>query len=173
MKTAREAKHEWEDKLNVMRRDRDDALHKLRLKEEEVVEAHAAARAAAALNVEALQTATNDVKQSQHASNKELEDLKLVNSDLLVQVKHAERELEETALALRKLEEKLNDSRRNRRRTRNEDSNQTTRLIVSGASSPISRCESNRWRWIAKSRTKRPTSRAWRTPRCLRLCNWK
>ena len=106
MKTAREAKHEWEDKLNVMRRDRDDALHKLRLKEEEVVEAHAAARAAA-LNVEALQTATNDVKQSQHASNKELEDLKLVNSDLLVQVKHAERELEETALALRKLEEKL------------------------------------------------------------------
>ena len=83
-----------------------DRLHKLRLKEEEVVEAHAAARAAA-LNVEALQTATNDVKQSQHASNKELEDLKLVNSDLLVQVKHAERELEETALALRKLEEKL------------------------------------------------------------------
>ena len=59
------------------------------------------------MNVEALQTATNDVKQSQHASNKELEDLKLVNSDLLVQVKHAERELEETALALRKLEEKL------------------------------------------------------------------
>ena len=92
--------------MNVMRRDRDDALHKLRLKEEEVVEAHATARAAA-LNVEALQTATNDVKQSQHASNKELEDLKLVNSDLLVQVKHAERELEETALALRKLEEKL------------------------------------------------------------------
>lgn len=135
MTTARKAKHEWEDKLNVMRRERDDALHKLRLKEEELVEAHAAARAAA-LNVEALQSATNDAKQSQNASNKELEDLRLVNSDLLVQVKHAERELEETALALRKLEEKLerleeeSEADARRRRESDDETHRLERVIA-------------------------------------------
>lgn len=135
MTTARKAKHEWEDKLNVMRRERDDALHKLRLKEEELVEAHADARAAA-LNVEALQSATNDAKQSQHASDKELEDLRLVNSDLLVQVKHAERELEETALALRKLEEKLerleeeSEADARRRRESDDETHRLERVIA-------------------------------------------
>jgi len=135
MMTARKAKHEWEDKLNVMRRERDDALHKLRLKEEELVEAHADARAAA-LNVEALQSATNDAKQAQHASNKELEELRLVNSDLLVQVKHAERELEETALALRKLEEKLerleeeSEAEARRRRESDDETHRLERVIA-------------------------------------------
>ena len=108
LKTAREAVAEREDQLIKMRRDRDDVLHKLHLKEEEVVEARANMRASL-LNVEALQTATNEAKETRQASNKELEDLRLCNSDLLVQVKHAKRELEDTSVALNKLTEKLQD----------------------------------------------------------------
>ena len=107
-RVAREAAVEREEQLNDMRRQRDDALHKVHLKEEEVVEARASARASA-LNAEASQSALSEAKGAQDKLRDEMDALKLLNSDLIVQVKHAKRELEETSLALNKLTEKLEE----------------------------------------------------------------
>ena len=107
-RVAREAAVEREEQLNDMRRQRDDALHKVHLKEEEVVEARASARASA-LNAEASQSALSKAKGAQDKLRDEMDALKLLNSDLIVQVKHAKRELEETSLALNKLTEKLEE----------------------------------------------------------------
>ena len=111
VKRLHDAQVEQEDKFNDMRRQRDDALHKLHLKEEELVDARANMRASV-LNVESLQTATNEAKAAQQDAQRELEVLKLRNSDLLVQVKHAKRELEGTSEAVDKLTDKLSDLER-------------------------------------------------------------
>ena len=111
VKRLHDAQVEQEDKFNDMRRQRDDALHKLHLKEEELVDARANMRASV-LNVESLQTATNEAKAAQQDAQRELEVLRLRNSDLLVQVKHAKRELEDTSEALDKLTDKLSDLER-------------------------------------------------------------
>jgi hypothetical protein len=111
VKRLHAAQVEQEDQFNDMRRQRDDALHKLHLKEEELVDARANMRASV-LNVESLQTATNEAKAAQQDAQRELEVLKLRNSDLLVQVKHAKRELEGTSEAVDKLTDKLSDLER-------------------------------------------------------------
>ena len=111
VKRLHDAQVEQEDQFNDMRRQRDDALHKLHLKEEELVDARANMRASV-LNVESLQTATNEAKAAQQDAQRELEVLRLRNSDLLVQVKHAKRELEDTSEALDKLTDKLSDLER-------------------------------------------------------------
>jgi len=108
LRVAREATVEREEQLHDMRCQRDNALHKLHLKEEEVVEARASARASA-LNAEASQSACSEAKGVQDKLRDEIDALKLLNSDLIVQVKHAKRELEETSVALNKLTEKLEE----------------------------------------------------------------
>ncbi|CEF99074.1 unnamed product [Ostreococcus tauri] len=108
MRAARQATVEREDELNDMRRQRDDALHKVHQKEEEIVEARANARASS-LNAEVAQSALSDAKEVQQKNAKEIEALKLRNSDLIVEIKHAKRELEETCIALNNVKEKLEE----------------------------------------------------------------
>jgi len=108
LRKARDAVLQSEEKLTVMRRERDDALHKAQRGDEDLIEARANARANI-FSVESLQTAANETKATLHDTQRELEDVKLQNSELLVQVKHATRELEETSLALNKLHDKLEE----------------------------------------------------------------
>jgi len=108
LKRARDAAQKLEDTLARVTRERDDARHRVQRGEEDLIESRANAQASL-LNVESLQAATNEAKAAQSETQRQLERIKLENSDLLVQVKHATRELEETSAALNKLQDKLDE----------------------------------------------------------------
>ena len=108
LKRARDAAQKLEDTLARVTRERDDARHRVQRGEEDLIESRANAQASL-LNVESLQAAANEAKAAQSETQRQLERIKLENSDLLVQVKHATRELEETSTALNKLQDKLDE----------------------------------------------------------------